>query len=397
MGAPSRGAPRSLLALAYLAFISLGLPDTVLGVAWPSLRAEFGLPPAAFGLVQGANVAGYFASGMLAGRLAAALGVGGVLAASTACVAVALAGQASAPGAGPFVALAAAVGLGSGAVDAALNAFAARRFPVRHLNWLHACYSLGATAGPALMTAVLARGAPFRAGYALLAASAGAMGVAFAATRRWWDDRAPDPGAAATAPATIATAERTPPRPSRAAAPLQVATFFVYTGLEAAAGAWCFTLLRDGHGLPVGDAGAWTTAYWASLFAARIALGFVIDRAGPDRLLRVSTALSLAGAALFAIDRGVAGRLGLVVLGASLAPVFPTLMARTPARLGDAATARAVGFQVSAATLGVAVFPGLIGVLVGALGVGAIGAAVATQAIALLALHEALLRATRGR
>jgi fucose permease len=175
---------------------------------------------------------------------------------------------------------------------------------------------------------------------------------------------------------------------------LQIAIFFVYTGLEAGAGAWCFTLLRA-RGLPVAAAGAWTTAYWGTHFVARVTLGFVVDRIGPDRLLRASTALALAGATAFALDGGLVGRLGLALLGAGLAPVFPTLMARTPARLGDAWTAHAVGFQVSAATLGVAAFPAGIGVLVGRIGAPAIGAAVVVQAAALLGLHEALHRATR--
>jgi fucose permease len=103
----------------------------------------------------------------------------------------------------------------------------------------------------------------------------------------------------------------------------------------------------------------------------------------------------VAGAAAFALDGGLAGRLGLALLGAALAPVFPTLMALTPARLGEAWTAHAVGFQVCAATLGVAAFPAVIGVLVGRVGATAVGAAVVVQAAALLVLHEALLRAAR--
>lgn len=402
MPAPSR----LLLGLAYLAFISLGLPDTVLGVAWPSLRSAFALSPAAFGVVQGAGVAGYFVSGLVAGRLAGALGVGGLLAASSALVTAGLVGYAAAPTFALFAPVGLVVGLGSGAIDAALNGYAARHFPVRHLNWLHACYSLGATAGPALMTGALAAAGSFRAGYAALAAALAAMALAFAATRRAFEDGGHAPAAAAVgaepaagAPAGALGVHAADPGAvgalRRGAVRLQIAIFFVYTGLEAATGAWCFTRLVE-RGEPLEVAGAWTTAYWGSIALGRVALGFVVERVGPDRLVRLATCAALAGALAYAALDGAPGRLGLVLLGASLAPVFPTLMARTPARVGGA-SAHAVGFQVSAATLGSAAFPALVGVGVARAGVAVIAPASAALAAALLVLHEALLRSTRGR
>jgi fucose permease len=392
-----------LLLLAYLAFVSLGLPDTVLGVAWPSLRDGFGLSQAALGAVLAASMSGYFLSGLVAGRLVAWLGVGRLLAASSGLVALGLVGYAAAPRWSLFFPVGAVIGLGSGAIDAALNGYAAHHFPVRHLNWLHASWSVGATTGPIIMTAVLARGMGYRAGYAILALALGAMALAFLATRRSWDERGP------AAPVAVAAATAAVAEPAAAPAPyenawsalrrgrvwLQIAVFFLYTGLESSAGQWCFTLMREGRGLTVEAAGAWTAAYWGSLTAGRIALGFVIDRIGPDRLLRVAVVGAVIGAALFAAGAGLAGRVGLLLLGASLAPVYPTLMARTPARLGGATTLHAVGFQVSSATLGAAVLPGAVGVLAARAGIGAIGSAVAAMAVLLWALHEALVRATR--
>jgi fucose permease len=392
-----------LLLLAYLAFVSLGLPDTVLGVAWPSLRDGFGLSQAALGAVLAASMSGYFLSGLVAGRLVAWLGVGRLLAASSGLVALGLVGYAAAPRWSLFFPVGAVIGLGSGAIDAALNGYAAHHFPVRHLNWLHASWSVGATTGPIIMTAVLARGMGYRAGYAILALALGAMALAFLATRRSWDERGP------AAPVAVAAATAAVAEPAAAPAPyenawsalrrgrvwLQIAVFFLYTGLESSAGQWCFTLMREGRGLTVEAAGAWTAAYWGSLTAGRIALGFVIDRIGPDRLLRVAVVGAVIGAALFAAGAGLAGRVGLLLLGASLAPLYPTLMARTPARLGHATTLHAVGFQVSSATLGAAVLPGAVGLLAARAGIGAIGSAVAAMAVLLWALHEALVRATR--
>src|SRR6187401_2832654 len=148
--------PTLLLLLSYLAFISLGLPDTVFGVAWPSLREGFGLSPSAMGAVLGAGLLGYFCSGLVAGRLSAALGVGGLLCSSSGLVALALAAYALAPSWPAFFPVGALLGLGSGAIDAGLNAYAARHYSVRHLNWLHACWGIGASTGPLIMTAAIA-------------------------------------------------------------------------------------------------------------------------------------------------------------------------------------------------------------------------------------------------
>ena len=175
-----------LIAISFLAFISLGLPDTVLGVAWPSIRDSFGLSQAALGLVPVFGVSGYFFSGLMAGRLVRSMGVGLLLAGSSALVAVGLVGYAAAPRWVLFFPVAALIGLGSGAIDAGLNGYAARHFPVRYMNWLHASWSIGATVGPAVMTGVLTIGASYRVGYAILAVALAAMALAFTATRRSW-------------------------------------------------------------------------------------------------------------------------------------------------------------------------------------------------------------------
>jgi fucose permease len=377
----------SLLALAYLAFVSLGLPDTVIGVAWPTIRDRFGLSQAALGAALSVGVGGYALSSVLAGRLVARLGVGRLLAASCGLVALGLVGYASAPRWALFVPMAAVIGLGSGAIDSSLNGWAAHHVPVRHMNWLHACWSLGATAGPAMMTAVLARGAPYSLGYLILAGALGTMGLAFAATRRAWDD-----GPSAGGPPVRNAGTWEALRSSRVR--LQIALFFLYTGLEAGTGAWCFTVLREARGLDVESAGAWTAGYWGSLLAGRVVLGFAIDHIGPDRLLRSATFSAVIGTALFAASDGLPGRLGLALLGASLAPIFPTLMSRTPDRVGLHLAQHAVGFQVGAATLGSACLPAAFGLLAASLGLRAIGAALCLAAVLLLALHEVLLAST---
>ncbi|WP_237212849.1 MFS transporter [Falsiroseomonas oryziterrae] len=337
-----------LLALAFLAFVGLGLPDPLPGTLWPEVGKSYGLPNAALGLVLAGLSGGYILAGLLAGRLIFTLGIGGVLAASVAATALAAFGHALAPPFPLFVLLAVLAGLGGGAVDAALNTYSATHFSSRHLNWLHACWGIGATLGPAAAAALLAAGAGWQAGYAGAAIVLTGLAAAFIATRRRWDDAAPPE----------------PPRTSAVAAlrhpvvRLQMAVFFVYTGLEAGAGQWAATVL-SGRGASAAE-GAWAaTLFWAGLTLARIAMGFVVDRIGPDRLLRLAMPAMVMAAALY--TTGWADLVALALLAALLAPVYPTVMARTPARLGPIAV-QAIGFQVASAMAGVAVLPGLMGI-----------------------------------
>jgi fucose permease len=383
-----------LLLLAYLAFLSLGLPDATLGIAWPSLRQGFHLPPSAIGLVLGMAVSGYFLSGLLAGSWMRQTGVGGLLAGSSGLVALGLTGYALAPAWGLFFPVAFLVGLGSGAIDAALNAYAARHFSVRHVNWLHACWGVGASTGPAIMTAAIAFGPGYRAGYGVIAAALAGMALAFVATRRAWDQ---DTGSSRPAARQL-TASAAPPAGSVREALasgrvwLLMASFFFYSGLESSVGQWCFTWLTEARGLPVAGAGSWTSAYWGSLTLGRVLLGSIAERFGPDRLLRLASLGAVAGVTMFALSPGVLGRFGLLLLGMSLAPMYPTLMARTPARVGPALSGHTVGFLVSSATLGSALLPALVGVLVGRVGLTAIGAMALALGAAFLCVHELILR-----
>lgn len=347
-----------LLLLAYLAFIGLGLPDPLPGTLWPELGTHYALPNAALGLVLAALAAGYMVAGLLAGRLIGALGIGGVIAASLAATAAAAAGQALAPPWAAFVALAVLAGLGSGAVDAALNAWAAHRLAARHLNWLHACWGIGATLGPAAAAALLAWGAGWQAAYAAVAALLAVLAAAFLATRGRWDGAVPPPSG---------------PRLGTSAAlrhplvRLQMAVFFVYTGLEAGAGQWAATVFAA-RGAGPAEAALAATLFWASLTAGRIVLGFVVDRFGAGRLLRLAMPVAAAAAAGYAA--GLAPLVCLLLLALALAPVYPTMMAVTPERLGALAVP-AIGLQVAAAMAGVALLPAAMGLASDLLGAAA--------------------------
>ncbi len=394
----SRQSRPLLLLLAYAGFISLGLPDAVSGVAWPSLRDGFGLPQAGLGSLLVASMSGYLASGLLAARVLGVTGVGGLLVGSTALVALGLAGFVVSPAWLPFLACALVWGVGSGAIDTGLNSYAAKHFSLRHMNWLHGCYTVGAAGGPFIMTAVLVRGLSWRIGYAAIATILFVMMLAFAFTRRKWEDGAPaspeperEPVAPAAEDASILAAIRSP------VVVLQAVLFAFATGLEASAGQWCFTFFSEHRGVPVALAGTWTTAYWVTFAAGRFLLGAVAERAGAGRLLRWGGAAAVAGWALFGMAPPWIAAFGLALVGLGLAPVYPTLMSRTPARVERRFVHAAVGIQVCAGTIGAAIFPAVTGMLTGLCGLGAVGMLGFGLAVAFWAAHELLLRTVRRR
>jgi fucose permease len=174
---------------------------------------------------------------------------------------------------------------------------------------------------------------------------------------------------------------------------LQIVLFFVYTGVEVMLGQWSFSILI-GRGVPASEAGLCTGAYWGSIAVGRFVLGAAIDRLGADRLVRYCTVLVVVGALIFAFADGLWAASGLIVAGLALAPIFPTLMARAPERLGPSVALHAIGFKVSAAMAGGAVFPAAGGLLADVAGLNAIAWCAIGASCVLLALHERLLAAS---
>jgi fucose permease len=406
----------SLLLLAYLAFVSLGLPDGLIGVGWPSIRADFGVPTEAVGLLLTVGTTGYLISSVLAGFILARLGVGWLLAGSTLLASLALTGYAAAPGLTLMVGCALLLGLGSGAIDSGLNAYAAGAFGPRHMNWMHAFFGLGVAIGPLIMTAALSAGLAWRWGYGVVATAQLALATAFALTVRAWRrertpagaEVAPGPGPAdggtdrrdaslADGPAPVGPV----PVPTSAARPVRVretlrlpavwlgaGAFALYVAIEVAAGLWAFLLLTDGRGLAAATAGICVSGYWGSLFLGRVVHGVVAERLGTGPVLRASLVGMAVGAGLIALPAPAwVAVAGLLVVGFAAAPVFPLLTLTTQDRVGGAHADRTIGLQIGAAGLGGALVPGGIGVLLGHTSVEALGPALVVLSIALVALH----------
>lgn len=366
------------LPIAFLAFIALGLPDGILGVAWPSMRLDFAVSLDALGILLSAAVAGYALSSFSCGLLLKRMRIGTLLAASTWLTAASLAGYASIPSFPALLSAAFLAGLGGGAVDAAINTYAAVRFRARSLNWLHASYSLGGLLGPVAMSGVIALGGPWRWGYALAAVAQALLGAVFLYTRRSWDAPLSETALPASNPAVAPVQSRAASSYretlSRGTVWLGILAFLAYTGLEFSVAQWGFTLLTRGRGLMAGKAALWISVYWGAFLGGRILAGLTPLGGRSRLLLRVCPLGMLAGAGLVASGgSGPVTLAGLAVLGLAFAPVYPAMVSITPARLGPRDAANAMGFQVAAATLGVALIPGLMGIAAERLGSEAIG------------------------
>lgn len=380
-----------LLLLAYLGFISLGLPDGMLGVAWPHMAAGLQEPIGAVGFVLFAGTAGYLLSSVAAGFTTARLGVGWLLAVSTALAAVALAGFGSAPALPVVVAAALLLGLGSGAIDAGLNAYAARHFGARHMNWLHASYGAGATLGPLVVTTALAVGWSWRAGYGTVSVAQLLLAVAFVVTARAWMD---GPG---TAVAAAVPGGRILPTLALPRMWLGATAFAVYVAVEAGTGLWAYTLLTAGRGLATELAGVAVSGYWGWLFVGRLLFGVVAERVGVHRVLKASVGTMVAGATLVALPGpGGLAVAGLMVIGLAAAPVFPLLTLTTAERVGAGYADQAIGVQVGASALGATTVPAGIGVLIGRVGPEALGPCLVVLAVLLVVLYLATRRSRPG-
>jgi fucose permease len=374
-------APALLLAIAFLAFISIGFPDAVLGVAWPSIRETFDRPRADLGFILFGAGAGYFSSGALAGKAIERFGVGNLLTISTTLVAAGLLGYAIAPSFWFIVCVAAIIGFGSGAVDAALNYYASEHFSVTVMNLLHAFFGVGAMVGPFIMAGVLAAGMSWRAGYVIVGGAIALMAVTFALTSSAWSDNGHHEEASRTVVAPLRMVVRMP------LVWLQILLFFVMTGIEAGAGAWAFTTLYERFGMDAGLAGFWAGAYWGALALGRLVLPSITRGMKPARLVQMGTWGLLAGGLLMTRDVESLYLSGLLLFGFSMAPMFPTLMSLTPIRLGSNVSIHAIGFQVSSAVLGAVAVPTLAGILSERYGLVAIPWTLAVGALLLIGIE----------
>lgn len=350
-----------LLLIIYLGFISLGLPDGALGVAWPAVYPELKLPLGLAGLITtiGTLITGIagFSSGWIIARwrTGPTVFVSGILTASGLLI------VSQAQGAGMLYTAAIPLGLGAGAVDAGLNGFVARHYSGRHMNWLHACWGIGATCGPLFMGWALATGQGWRGGYLILGCIQLALAALFLFTLKLWATVAERPpekthDSASLRPPTMAAASF--------AGWLSPVIFALYVAIESTLGLWTGTVLVVRRGFSPETAALCVAGFYGALTIGRILVGFVVEHWGNRRVVTGGMLLAAAGLIVFALGgSGPAVVTALVLTGLGLAPVYPCLMHEVPRRFAPAAVQTIIGRQSGGASFGAAVLPALAGAL----------------------------------
>ncbi len=378
----------ALLSIIYLAFVSLGLPDGVLGVAWTAMRLDLNQPLAALGLV---TIVLTIASGtctLFAGYLLNKLGTGPVVMVSGFLTGLALLGFSFAPAFGWLLVLAIPLGLGAGAVDAGLNHFVAAHYSSRHMNWLHGCWGIGATLGPLIMGAALLAPGGWQSGYQTIASlQLGLALILWLALPLWKRENAKPP------PETTGNTAPAPTRPVTALATwLAPLAFLLYVAAEAGTGLWAASILVNSRHTSAATAGLWVSFFFGSITAGRFGVGLVANRLGNRKLIRLGILAATAGAAVFAVPTLPAplSLIGLVIMGLGCAPIYPSMMHETARRFPPDMTARVIGRQVSFAYLGGAGVPAACGVLATYAGMSAIMPALVLLLIGLLLTTERL-------
>lgn len=349
-----------LLVVIYLGFISLGLPDGTLGVAWPAVYPELRLPVGLAGVLMLVGTLLTATAGFSSGWVVARFRTGPVLLVSCLLTAGAMLLLSRTQSVWMLFAAVVPLGLGAGAVDAGLNGYVARHYSGRHMNWLHACWGIGATTGPLLMGRALATAHGWRGGYLLIGLIQLGLTVLFFATLRLWEK----------VPAHAATSanETSAAAPTRSANSLEgwlsAAIFMLYTGAELSIGLWAGTILVVERGLPPERAALWAAGYYGAITTGRIAVGFIHGRWTNRTLVRAGALLALVSAVGFACGgSGLLAAAALAAIGLGFAPVYPGLMHEVPRRFAPGAVQTIIGRQSGAGALGAALFPAVAGAI----------------------------------
>jgi fucose permease len=363
-------------------FVALGLPDGMLGTAWPSMRVTFGAPVGDLGLILLLATAGSVLVTAFVGQLIRRLGVAALLTVAGVTAAAGYLGFALAPGLWLVLAVAVLTGAAAGMMDGGLNTAVALTGRQRLLNLLHGAYGIGTALGPLVITAAILTGSWRPAYAALVVLDLVVAGFWLRQRQRYGPPVAPDESADAAAPDPAAGWSR---RRYRAVVATGMGVFFVYTGLEVGAGQWEASFCRGHLNLSAGATGLATFGYWGALTAVRIALALAPRPVSPQAVVRWGSAVGVLGAVLIWWQPGIVLTvIGFVVLGGALAGVFPALISLTPVRLGERSAGHVIAWQVGAAAAGGAGLSALIGLLIGATSLAVLGPAVTALAVILV-------------
>ena len=386
-----------LLTVIYLAFISLGLPDSLLGAAWPSMQAQLGVPVSSAGVISTIIALGTVVSSLQSDRLTRKLGAGLVTALSVLLTALALLGFSLSRSFLALCILAFPYGLGAGSVDAALNNYVALHYASRHMSWLHCMWGVGTTVGPYVMEYALTGGQGWNAGYRYIAILQFAITLAVFLSLPLWKKRA------AQTRAEDAAADVGRALPLReivripGAKDVMVA-FFCYCAVEATTMLWASSYLALGRGVSAEAAAGYASLFFIGITVGRALNGFLTMRFSDAQMIRAGQALVALGALLLLLPLGTGAALaGLVVIGLGCAPIYPCIIHSTPERFGAEKSQALIGVQMASAYVGTLLMPPVFGLIAGHISIGLFPAFLLVALAVMVLMHERLVRKTRTK
>ncbi|PWG64788.1 MFS transporter [Bifidobacterium callitrichidarum] len=364
-----------MLAVIYVAFISLGLPDALLGAAWPTMSQDLAVPVSWAGGISAVISMFTIVSALLSDRMTLKFGAGRVTAVSVALTAMALAGFSVAPNYWVLILIAVPYGLGAGGVDAALNNYVAVHYESRHMSWLHCMWGVGASIGPYIMGFALSGGQGWPWGYRYIAILQVILTVILVLSLPLWKSRKRTAAEAAAddttgvAPGDAVEKER---RPLGVAGVLAIRgakeiliMFFCYCAIETTAGLWASSYMVLHGGVDKITAASWASLFYVGITVGRALSGFLTMKLADPAMIRLGQVLVLAGIVtmLIPLPHHLGIVVGLVVVGLGCAPIYPCVIHSTPTYFGEENSQAIVGVQMACAYMGSLVMPPVFGLI----------------------------------
>ena len=353
-----------LLAVIYLSFISLGLPDSLLGSAWPMIYPQFAVPVSFAGIISTIISLGTIISSLQSDRLTKALGAGKVTAISVAMTAAALFGFSVSGSFWMLCLWAIPYGLGAGSVDAALNNYVALHYASRHMSWLHCMWGVGASVGPYIMSYALTGGSGWQGGYRIISLLQIGLTLILLFSLPLWKNA--DTSGSQQAPALSLGQVLAIPGAKQV-----MGVFFCYCAIEQTTSLWASSYLVLARGVDEVTAARWAALFFLGITAGRAASGFLTMLLSDSQMIRLGECIVGAGIVILGLPVGSTGALvGLLLIGLGCAPIYPCIIHSTPAHFGADRSQALIGVQMASAYTGTCLMPPLFGLIANHIHVG---------------------------
>ena len=379
-----------LLVIIYISFISLGLPDSMLGAAWPDMYVRFGVPLSYAGILSAIIAAGTIVSSLMSDRLTRRLGTGRVTAISVGMTAAALFGFSVSKSFLSLCLWAIIYGLGGGSVDAALNNYAALHYESRHMSWLHCMWGIGAAAGPYIMGRALTGGLGWSGGYrAVFLLQICLSAFLFMSLPLWRK---------CNTASSMEEIGESKPLPLMGVLRIKGAAevlicFFCYCAIEQTAGLWASSYLSLHRGICAETAASFGSMFFIGITAGRAVSGFLTMKLSDTQMIRLGISLILLGIITLMLPAGTYAALsGLILIGLGCAPIYPCVIHSTPAHFGADKSQAVIGVQMAFAYLGTLCMPPLFGIIANKLTVALLPYFLLVVLVLMTVMHERLLR-----